>query len=193
MTHSPATPSAPESWEPVSPADVVRPRPWWVAAAGPALLVVLLVLGGIIGGALGRSVGTTSPTPSSSPTPPYVMDPPIQVGDLVRGAVTESSGPAPENQRIVRADYSDGVNKVIFVMTWPEDDVSTYVADAGVEGANEVGRAGTLCGTSLDTSLPACGRISQGTGLLLLAVTEHATAELATQLAAFEDAVAAAG
>lgn len=190
MSRSAESPSMPETWTPVdaAPPEPPQRRQWWVAAAGPALLVLLLVLGGLVGGALGRSAVPKDPSPG--PEPSFAVDPPVQVGDMVRGEVTESSGPAPENQRIVRADYSDGVNKVIFVMTWPEDDVDSYLADAGIEGASAIG-AGTLCGTSVDTSLPACGRIAQQTGLLLLAVTEHATSDVATLLGEFEAAVTA--
>lgn len=172
-------------------ADLVASVPWRTVA-GPIIVAVLMVVGGVVGASLGRSAGVPADVDhSASSSPTFVMDPPIQVGDLVRGEVTESSGPAPANQRIVRADYSDGANKFIFIMTWPEDSASTYVSDAGIENIVEVS-AGTLCGTSVDTSLPACGLVSDGTGLLLLAVTEQDTAAVASALRDFEAAVTSA-
>lgn len=186
MSSSPTPTRA--AWTAVSDDTTQPAAPWWGRLLGPAIAAALVVAGGLIGAGLGGATGSSeSPTPT--PSPKLIMDPPVQVGDLVRGGVTESNGPAPENQRIVRADYSDGVNKVIFVMTWPEDDAVTYVADAGVEDAAEVGGPGTLCGLSLDTSLPACGRVTEETGLLLLAVTEHSTHDLAVLLTEFETAV----
>ncbi|HSO69923.1 MAG TPA: hypothetical protein VLQ67_09815 [Arachnia sp.] len=185
MSSSPTPTRA--AWTAVSDDTTQPPAPWFGRLLGPAIAAALVVAGGLIGAGLGGATGSSeSPTPA--PSPKLTMDPPVQVGDLVRGDVTESGGPAPENQRIVRADYSDGVNKVIFVMTWPEEDAATYVADAGVEDAAEVG-GGTLCGLSVDTSLPACGRVTEETGLLLLAVTEHATQDLAVLLTEFQTAV----
>ncbi len=220
MKHSADSPSTQESWIPVDsetgthagrraqrgPAgargvaeergsdrqaliDLARSIPWGLVY-GPVIVVILLIVGAFVGAALGRSAAVPEAVTSSpSPTPAFALEPPVQVGDLVRGEVTESSGPAPENQRIVRADYSDGANRLIFVMTWPEDDASAYVADAGVESVVQAGD-GVLCGTSVDTSLPACGRVVDGTGLLLLAVTEQATADVAELLDEYTEAVA---
>lgn len=186
MSSSPTPTRA--AWTAVSDDTTQPPAPWWHRLLGPAIAAALVVAGGLIGAGLGGATGS-SQSPTHAPSPTLTMDPPVQVGDLVRGDVTASDGPAPENQRIVRADYSDGVNKVIFVMTWPQEDAATYVADAGVEGASAVGGGGTLCGLSVDTSLPACGRVTEETGLLLLAVTEHATEDLAALLTEFETAV----
>lgn len=163
-------------------------RPWWELAAGPAIVIVLLIVGALVGASLGRMSAAPASSSSPSPSPSFALEPPVQVGDLVRGEITESEGPAPDNQRIVRADYSDGANRMIFVMTWPVTDASAFVSDAGVEGIVDSG-GGTLCGTSIDTSLPACGRVLDGTGLLLLAVTEQATSDVAALLTDFEAAV----
>lgn len=176
------------AWTAVSDDDPKPPAAWWERLLGPAIATALVVTGGLIGAGLGGADGASQP-PTPSRSPKLTMSPPVQVGDLVRGDVSESTGPAPENQRIVRADYSDGANKVIFVMTWPEEDAVAYVTDAGIQDAVETIGSGTLCGLSVDTSLPACGRVSQETGLLLLAVTEHATEDLAEILIEFERAV----
>ena len=88
----------------------------------------------------------------------------------------------------MRADYSDGADKLIFVMTWPEEDLSAYVTDAGVQSANEA-EPGTLCGTSIDTTFTACGRIKEETALLLLAVTEQTEPAVLHLLGEFDAAV----
>ena len=181
------SPEEPGTWTPVpaDQADAAQSAPRWSRLIGPAVAAALVVTGGLIGAGLG---GLSGREPEPEPSPTLSMDPPVQVGDFVRGEVTESTGPAPQNQRIVRADYSDGADKVIFVMTWPEDELTAYVADAGVEGTSEV-QPGTLCGTSIDTSFWACGRIKDETGLLLLAVTDQEEPAIRALLREFDAAV----
>ena len=182
------SPEDPGTWTavPAGQADAQPPAPAWSRFLGPAVAAALVVTGGLIGAGLGGLGGGSEPEPEPSPT--LSMDPPVQVGEFVRGEVTESTGPAPENQRIVRADYSDGADKVIFVMAWPEEDLPTFVADAGVQSAADAA-AGTLCGTSVDTTFPACGRIKEETGLLLLAVTEQTESSVLELLGSFDAAV----
>ncbi|HRA04622.1 MAG TPA: hypothetical protein PK963_04500 [Arachnia sp.] len=182
------SPEAPGTWTavPAGEADAQPPAPAWSRFLGPAVAAALVISGGLIGAGLGGLGGESEPEPEPSPT--LSMDPPVQVGEFVRGEVTESTGPAPENQRIVRADYSDGADKLIFVMTWPEEDLSAYVTDAGVQSANEA-EPGTLCGTSIDTTFTACGRIKEETALLLLAVTEQTEPAVLHLLGEFDAAV----
>ena len=181
-------PSDPSTWTAVAAEEPAAPPqgPRWARLVGPAAAAALVVLGGIIGAGLGGA--TDGSAPGASPSPKLSMEPPVQVGEFVRGGVTESSGPAPENQRIVRADYSDGADKLVFVMTWPEDDLTAYVADAGVEETGEA-MPGTICGTSVDSNFPACARITEETGLLLLAVTEQSEAAVLGMLGQFDAAV----
>lgn len=151
------------------------PIPLWAKALGLALIAAIIVLAGVLGASLGRSgpapTASVSPSPSPSPSPPFVLEPPVQVGEFVAGEPTESRGPAPLNQRIVQATYTDGTDRLLLVMTWPEESVDDFIAGAGIEGAEEL-TAGTMCGSSVDTGLPACARMYEDTGLLLLAVTE---------------------
>lgn len=171
------------------------PMPTWAKAAGIALLAAIVILAGVLGASLGRSGPAPtlepSPSPSSSPspTPAFRLEAPVQVGEFVAGEVNETRGPAPLNQRIIRADYSDGTDRLLLAITWPEEDVDDFVAGAGIEGAEEL-TAGTMCGTSLDTGFPACARLSGGdTGLLLLGVTEISPTVVAALLTEFERAL----
>lgn len=185
---SATSPTDPGTWTavPVDETRIPPSAPRWASLVGPAIAGALVLAGGLIGAGLGAASVVSEPEPT--PSPKLSMDPPVQVGEFVRGKVTESTGPAPESQRIVRADYSDGADKLIFVMTWPEENLADYVADAGVESVAEV-ELGTLCGMSLDTSFSACGRIKEDTGLLLLAVTEQSESAVLDILGRFDSAV----
>lgn len=183
---------APPTWTAVGPDDDAAPPPipTWAKVLGVTALALLVVLAGLLGTALGRWSPTPAPsaTPSPSPSPSFELTPPVQVGEFVAGDITESAGPAPLNQRIVRASYSDGTDRLLLVLTWPEEDIDTFVTGAGIEDAQEL-TAGTICGTSLDTDLPACARLSGDTGLLLLAVTEQRPTVVAALLSEFERAL----
>ena len=184
-----------DTWKPVDPTPTATPpMPTWVKVAGLgaiALLVAAAILIGILLGRGARPTETPSPSPTPTPSPSVNFEPPIQVGTFVASEATESQGPAPENQRIARANYFDGTDRVILAMTWPVGDLGRYLADAGVEGISEqAGTPGVQCGTSVDTNRAACGLMSGDTALLLLSVTDFPATKLAPLLQEFESAVA---
>lgn len=194
MSEAP-TPNPSSTWTKVGDdksATPPPPMPTWAKAAGLGLLALIMVLAGILGASLGRSgpAPTLEPSesPSPSPTPPFELEAPVQVGEFVAGDVTETQGPAPLNQRIVRANYTDGTDKLLFVITWPEEDLDEFVAGAAIEGAEEL-TPGTMCGTSLDTEYSACARLSGDVGLMLLGVTELRPTVVAAFLTEFERAL----
>lgn len=166
-----------QQWTAVSREEPARPPlPASVKFGGLALLAVLLVaavLGGIALGGGFRGSASSSPTP----TPAFSMELPVQVGDFVRGDATASQGPAPQNQDIVRADYSDGTNRVVVLLTFPEPDVISFLKDAGIDTSQLTGQQtagdGIHCGTSVDTGQEACALVDDSTGLLVLSLTEN--------------------
>ncbi len=158
-----------------------------IAALG-VLLIAAMLLGVLFGGGFAPR-GSASPTP----TPELILDPPIQVGAFVRGETESSQVPDATAQRIVHAAYKDGANEVLFIMTWPESDLTGRLDDAGIAAeAQEPTEEGdkTLCGTSVDSSLPGCGRVVKDTVLILISIQGTLTQpSLLAMLDEFESAV----
>jgi hypothetical protein len=185
----------PREWRPVAPSAGAtrRPLPPAVKYGGLALLALLLVAAVLIGIALGGGFTPKEPEPTKPPTPALSMEPPVQVGDFVRGDLATSEGPAPAHQRIVRADYSDGTNKLVLLLTFPETDVADFLAAAGVEhpegGVVEL-LEGVSCGVSADTSRPACGKVVENTGILVVSLTDAEEQDVHTRLTEFADVLA---
>ena len=193
---SASSPAAAESreWRPVAPSGSPprRPLPPAVKYGGLALLALLLVAAVLIGIALGGGFTSPEPEPTKPPTPALSMEPPVQVGDFVRGSLTNSEGPAPDHQRIVRADYSDGSNKLVLLLTFPETDVADFLTAAGIEhpegGVVDL-IEGVSCGVSADTTRPACGKVVENTGILVVSLTEADEQDVRTHLTDFTTAL----
>lgn len=197
-------PDSPE-WKSVgAPHSERPPLPRAVKVGGFALLGLILIAAILIGVALGGGFGGPSDGASSEPTrsPALTMDLPVQVGEYVRGEITTSQGPAPDNKRIARADYSDGENSVVLLLTFPEPDLGDFLEAAGIEtgtdpsGSPSSDPSSTVnlprdvrCGTSVDTSQVACARVVDETGLLLATVTPQDTQRVEELLEEFQAAV----
>lgn len=183
-----------ESWTAVSPAEPsvgsTPPTPRWLKPALAAGVGVLLLAGGLIGGNLGARNGDEGPATPETSSPAFTLDTPLVVGDLVRGQVSESTGPSPASQRIVQADYTDGENTVVFILSWPEPDVAQFVENAGIGTATQTEpRSGRYCGTSEDTGESACGEVIDDVGVLLVSVTEQSETAVAEALDRFKEAI----
>jgi hypothetical protein len=189
-----SSPAAAESreWRPVAPSGSPprRPLPPAVKYGGLALLALLLVAAVLIGIALGGGFTPQEPEPTKPPA--LSMEPPVQVGDFVRGSLTNSEGPAPDHQRIVRADYSDGTDKLVLLLTFPETDVADFLTAAGIEhpegGVVDL-IEGVSCGVSADTTRPACGKVVENTGILVVSLTEADEQDVRTHLTDFTTAL----
>lgn len=182
--------SGPREWRPVAPGEhrARTPLPPAVKWGGLGILALLLVGAVLAGIAMGGGFAPAD-SPSPTPTPALAMEPPVQVGDFVRGELTESQGPAPAQQRIVRADYSDGAAKLVLLLTFPEHDVADFLLAAGIErpeAGEVVGLDGVACGVSADTTRPACGKVVDNTGLLVVSLTDTGEAEVRELLSEFE-------
>lgn len=184
----PKAPAAVIDTHPIEDAgDAVAPPPIprAVKVGGIVAIAALLMVSGWIGLALG-----TPPTPSPSPTPTvkeWALQPPETVGKYVRGAVTTTEPVAAGGPTVTRADYADGTNSLYLILSRPETDIATYLADAGVESTHEI--ASTSCGVSVDTNLPVCARIADKTAIMLVGVSNQTQATLASQVGDFYDAL----
>lgn len=206
-----AEPTPSDDWRAVdSAAGPHPPLPPAVKWGGLGLLALLLVgaiLAGIgLGGGFG-SGGSSSP----EPTPELTMEPPIQVGDYVRGRLSTTEPSASVGStRQVGAEYSDGSVGIVFLMVWPKDDLTTFMTDAGIdldaapatpapssspsEPATASASATTaggdiVCGVSQDTERVACGKLVRGTGVMVAALGGQVEEEIRTLLGEFEQAV----
>lgn len=99
------------------------PLPKAVKVGGLALLVVVLVTAVLVGLRLG---GALEPEPEPSPTPKLTMEPPVQLGSYVRGALNTS-----DDGNLVSADYTDGTASIVLLLQWPQDDLGAFMLDAG--------------------------------------------------------------
>lgn len=156
--------------------DPPPPIPRLVKIVGLAAVGVLMVLSAW----LGLSLGSVGPTPSPTPETPapelWPLDPPVVVGEMVRGDVV-TDVPVGTTRTVVRADYSDGTDRVVLVLTRPQSDVAAHLEDAGVTGAQPNGTS--TCGRSVDSGDPVCAVVVDETAVMLLSFGGHSTGQLA--------------
>lgn len=188
----PGPPPPTDAWRAITPEESVGstpPMPGWVKPVLAVGAVLLASVGGLVGANLGMpDEPEPLPSPSPSPTPAVAMEPPLVVDALVRGQASTSNGPAPANQQIVQADYTDGEHTVVFVMTWPEPDVTAFLENAGIGSPTETApESGTYCGVSEDTGQPACGEVVDEVGLLLVSVSDQSESAVAASLDRFKE------
>lgn len=183
------------------------PLPPHVKWGGLGLLALLVAAAVLIGVALGGGFDRSGEHPGPTASPELIMDPPIQVGEYVRGRVSSADPQASAgSDRQVSADYSDGVASIVFLMVWPRDDLRGFMEDAGVEIGAEptpsssatpgveptvtgVRDAGIVCGVSADTDGIACAKVVRDTGLMVAALSGQQEEEIAFLLEEFEQAV----
>ena len=169
--------------------DPPPPIPLWVKIAGLGGVAVLLVLSLWLGLTLGAPGPTASPSTKPSPSATWELAAPQQVGDFVQGEVSESMDPAIEERRIITSGYSDGTDRIVVVLSRPEPDIRTYLANAAISDVTEVGEAS--CGTSSDTGAPVCVRIVDDSAVMVLGLTEQSHTVLAGNVEAFIQALTA--
>lgn len=162
----------------------VPPIPGWFKAAGLGALAVVLVAAGWIGVGLGRGSVEPTPTPTTQEAS-VVPEAPRLVGDMVRGEVTTSS---PTGREVVSANYSDGTNRVLLIISNPHDDLMVYLEESGVSDPAQVSQE-TMCGLSVDSDGNVCAQLRGETGLMLVGLTDQSTGELGTLLDRFHAAM----
>ncbi len=163
--------------------------PRGVKVIGVVIVVVLLVLSVWLGLSLGRS-GPPAPPPSPTVEEPlWELEPPTTVGDFVRGDVTSTPQGNTSDRDIVRADYTDGTDSLILLLSRPEDDFATYFEGAGVSEVEPVEDAdNTRCGISTistDSDIPFCARIVDETAIAVAGLSEQSPAELTSLVDSF--------
>lgn len=207
----PATPGEPQSppevsdWRPAGDSAAPHPPlPRHIKWGGLGLLAALVAAAVLVGVALGGGFGSK---PEATASPELSMDPPVQVGEYVRGR-TSSANPeaSPSAGRQVSAEYSDGSASLVFLMVWPLEDLSKFMDDAGVQvGAEPSGSPSPsasvepsasgfqdpsiVCGISADTNGVACAKLVHGTGVMVAGLSGQQAEEVAYLLDEFEQAV----
>lgn len=160
------------------------PMPTWVKWTGILAVAVLLLLALWLGLSLGGTTPSESPSPSPSPTvEAWPLEAPQVVGEMVRGDVSESEDPAIPGRIIISAEYSDGTNKIALSLARPENDLRSYLSDAGITGVSEVGSSS--CGTYTDLAAPVCVRIVDETAITVVGLSEQTPTVLAAQVDTF--------
>ncbi|MDO5735055.1 MAG: hypothetical protein Q4P15_01120 [Propionibacteriaceae bacterium] len=157
--------------------------PLLVKVGGLTLVALLLLMALWLGLTLGEPGSTEAvPTPTVEEEPPWPLEPPVSVGNMVKG---ESASPssAPAGREIARANYSDGSVKVLLLLSRPEDDLEDYLANLRVEEVEAVGDA--KCGMSADTQLPVCARIIDETAIAVAGLSEQEFQQLASLVESF--------
>ncbi|RMB61494.1 hypothetical protein [Tessaracoccus antarcticus] len=182
-------PTPEELVTPTEPGTLEAPRmPTAVKVGGIALVAVLLLLAAWLGLTLG---GSGEPEPSPTPTveeTPWELAPPVTIGNLVQGETTTTPRGTQGDRDIVRSDYSDGTNKVVLLLSRPEDDLASYLKDTGIEKTEPVGD--TTCGFSVDNNnIPVCARLVDNTAITVAGLTDQKFPELATLVNSFYSAM----
>lgn len=191
MTQPSGEPSPADDWKAVTPeepsAGSPPPMPGWVKPALAGGVAALMLAGGLIGASLGTpDAPEPTPTPSPTPSPAFPMEPPVVVDGYVRGQ--SNNGDGSSELQIAQADYTDGEETVVFVMTWPEPDVTEFLDNAGIATATEATpESGRYCGVSEDTGEAACGEVVDEVGLLLVSVTDQSQATVSATLDRFKE------
>ena len=144
-----------------------------VKIIGIIIILVLLLLSVWLGLSLGKSASNTpEPTPTVE-EPLWELEPPIQVGQLVRGDVKTTPKASEGDRDIVTTPYTDGVDKVILLLSRPEEDLGGYLEDAGVPISEPVEDSdGVKCGYSED-NIPVCARVVDDTAVGVAGLTEQ--------------------
>ena len=137
--------------------DEKPPLPLAVKIGGVVLIGVILVVAGWLGLSLG---GGSTPDHSKL----WTVKPPVQIGDFVAKDVKDTS-PTDHSRLVGTANYSDGTTKFVLVISRYEVSMPGIVENTGLVNPVKVGNA--TCGTTVDTSLPACVRIVDFTGVLV--------------------------
>lgn len=167
------TPSAAQVADPPGIPKVVK-------IVGLLIVILLLLLSVWLGLSLGRSGAggpATTPSPSVDDTL-WALEPPITVGNFVSGDVTITPGTNGDRD-IARANYTDGTDKLILLLSRPEDDLATYLENANVTDV-QPGQIsdGISCGISDDNKLPFCARVVDDTAIAVAGLSEQDFAEL---------------
>ena len=160
--------------------------PRGVKIVGLLIVFVLLLLSVWLGLSLSTSgSGVPAPTPSVDETL-WDLEPPTTVGDFVKGDVTDTPGAADGERDIVRANYTDGTDKLILLLSRPEDDLSIYLKDAGVPDAEPMeGSDGIRCGISRDNAVPVCARIVDNTAIAVAGLSDQDFTDLTSLVDSF--------
>ncbi len=163
--------------------------PRGVKVIGIVIVLALLFLSVWLGLSLGRS---GSPAPEPSPTVEeelWELEPPVTMDEFVRGDVTSTPRDGDNDRDIARADYTDGTDRLILLLSRPETDLATYLEGAQVSGVEPVeGSGGISCGTSTisaENSIPFCARVVDDTAIAVAGLSEQDTSTLTSLVDSF--------
>lgn len=180
-------------WSPVDKKDripaqsVAPPIPRAVKVVGALLIVAILGLASWLGLTLGSSeppeVVTASPAPVEWP-----LDPPSVHGNWVRGDFNTQPPVEGQERVVVSANYADGSQRIVLLLSRPEADLQEYLTDANVGQTEEVGQ--DTCGRSQDTDAPVCVRIADDTAIMVAGLDQQSFQQLSQMVDEFHTVLA---
>ncbi len=167
--------------------------PTLVKVVGLLVVVLLLAMSVVLGFSLGRSDPSEStPTPSVDESL-WPLEAPTTVGSFVRGDVTSTPAKTSGDRDIVTANYTDGTDKMILSLSRPEDDLVSYLENAGVKDAEPIeGTKGISCGIfviSTDKSARVCARVVDDTAIAVAGLSDQDSDELTSLVDSFYSAL----
>lgn len=155
-----------------------------VKIIGIIIVIALLLLSVWLGLSLGRSGPSPDPTPTVDESL-WDLDPPVQVGPLVRGDVNATPKALEGDRDILTAPYTDGTDKAILLLSRPEDDLTSYLENAGVPDAEPMADSdGISCGIA-DNQIPVCARVVDDTAIGVAGLTEQDFSTLSSLVDSF--------
>lgn len=173
------------------------PTVWFAALPRAARIGVALTFTALLilaAALLGTWLASPGPDPSApvASRGPWAMAAPASVGDYrldQASAVPTPSTLQDESKALLTATYSAGDKGVVLLLTRPETDPNQLMRDAAMQNTTVVNDA--YCGTSTDTGRPACARIVDETGVLLVGPTGMPNDQLVAVLDQFVEALRA--
>lgn len=132
-----------------------------------AVLFAVLIIGGAFW--LGRVLGAPGAAQNTSATQAPTV--PKQIEGFALQSHAEPSASAVAGKTVTNANFTDGKDSFLLVVSSPEREMEDFLRDGGIVDALSVDES-TQCGKSTDFLFTACGRLKDQTGWIIYAETD---------------------